>query len=360
MYTMKILHSADWHLDSPMQGHTPAQQELLRGKLLEIPGKIAALCAQEKCDLVLLAGDLFDGSYTQRSYKAVYEALEQMKVPVFVTPGNHDHLGGGSPWEKELWPDNVHIFTRPQVESVALAQLDCRVYGAGFIEKDCPSLLEGFYAQQQEKYAIGVFHGDPTQVSSPYNPITTLQVSRSGLDYLALGHIHKGDAFRAGDTLCAWPGCPMGTGYDELGIKGVLIVEVADTVNQRFIPLDAPRFYDLEVQAGSDPAKALEQVLPGAASEDFYRITFVGESESIDLDELRQLFVRFPNLTLRDKTTAPVDLWASAGEDSFEGMYFGLLKQQLESAVDEEERAKIALAAKLSRLILSGEEVALP
>ena len=44
---MKILHSADWHLDAPILGRTPEQTQLLRQTLLQIPGKIAALCKVE-------------------------------------------------------------------------------------------------------------------------------------------------------------------------------------------------------------------------------------------------------------------------------------------------------------------------
>ena len=70
-------------------------------------------------------------------------------------------------------------------------------------------------------------------------------------------------------------------------------------------------------------------------------------------------YARFPNLVLRDKTTRPVDIWGCLGEDSFEGVYFGLLKQALDNA-PEEEKQEILLAAKLSRSLLEGEEVVLP
>ena len=38
---------------------------------------------------------------------------------------------------------------------------------------------------------------------------------------MALGHIHKRtEPLRFGNTVCAWPGCPEGRGFDELGEKG--------------------------------------------------------------------------------------------------------------------------------------------
>lgn len=356
---IKILHSADWHLDSPLQGHTPEQTNYLRQALLALPGKIAALCRTHGCDLLLLSGDLFDGRCSEESYRAVYDALEDAAVPVFISPGNHDPLGSNSPWQTRLWPTNVHIFTKNQPDSVAVPHLDCRVYGAGFTGMDCPGLLEGFRAQQLERYAIGVFHGDPTQVSSPYCPITAQQVQQSQLDYLALGHIHKSGTFRQGDTLCAWPGCPMGRGYDESGEKGVLLVTIEKAAQAQFLPLDNPRFHDMEVTCTDDPKQALAGALPAVGNSDFYRITFTGESAGIDTQALLQSLPQFPNLVLRDRTCAPVDIWGSADEDTFEGMYFKLLKDAMDTG-DSQTQKNAILAAKLSRQILDGQEVVLP
>lgn len=355
---IKILHSADWHLDSPIQGRTPEQTALLRRALLQIPQKVAAVCRQEGCQLVLLSGDLFDGNYSQDSYRALYDAMQEMAVPVFIAPGNHDPAIPGSPWLTEVWPENVHIFKHAAVESVVLPALDCRVYGFGFEAMACPGLLENFRADRKETYTVGVFHGDATQINSPYCPITALQVEQSGLQYMALGHIHKGDSFRRGDTLCAWPGCAMGRGYDEQGNKGVLIVTLETAASIRAVSLDAPRFYDLEIPAEEDALAAISAQLPPAGSEDFYRITLTGPSEPPDIPTLKRELQRFPNLELRDKTVPPLDVWGSAGEDTFEGIYFKLLKEQLADQ-DERTRRQILLAARISRQLLEKQEVQL-
>ncbi len=84
---MKILHSADWHLDSPMAG----KNEDLRQGLLTIPEKLCGLVHEHGCDLVLLSGDLFDGPHSRESMSALKAALAEMEVPVFIAPGNHDY-----------------------------------------------------------------------------------------------------------------------------------------------------------------------------------------------------------------------------------------------------------------------------
>ena len=356
---MKLLHSADWHLDAPMSGKTPEQNQFLRQELLAVPDKIAKLSRELGCELLLLSGDLFDGTYTKESYQAIFRALESVGIPVFIAPGNHDFCATASPYLAETWPDNVHIFTHPSIEAITLAELDCTVYGAGYESMDCPALLKDFHAEADTRWKIGILHGDPTVAGSPYCPITARQVRDSGLDYLALGHIHKGGQSKAGDTLCAWPGCPMGKDFGEAGIKGVLLVTLEDTVQIQEIPLDTPRFFDLKTDAGEDPQDAVATLLPAAPSQDFYRITLTGYSNPIDIAALHSVFPHIPNLELRDQTLPEPGLWNSVGEDTLEGVFFRILQDNLSTESQSLQR-RIKLAARISRQILDGQEVTLP
>jgi DNA repair exonuclease SbcCD nuclease subunit len=347
---LKILHTADWHLDSPFGAFQETQRSTLRRELRKVPGRLVELAHKEQVDLVLLAGDIFDGVASRESIDLMRHTLREFEVPVFISPGNHDFCSPDSPWLAENWPENVHVFTGG-LESVAIPELSCRIYGAGYQSMDCPPLLQGFSAQGQERYCIGLLHGDPMVRQSPCCAITAAQVRESGLDYLALGHIHKAGSFQSGSTICAWPGCPMGRGWDETGEKGACIVTLDDTVQVRAVPLDFLRFYDLEVEIGEEACSALEQVLPATAGEDFYRITLTG-SGSPDLAALQAYFSRFPNLELRDRTEPPVPLWSQLEEDSLKGVFFRLLKNS--------EDPNASLAAEISQRLLLGKEVRLP
>lgn len=350
---LKILHSADWHLDSPFAGFSPEQREYLKRELKQIPGKIADLCRRENCDLVLLSGDIFDGPYTKESAAVLRSALERCAVPVLIAPGNHDFLAPGSPWLEESWPGNVDIFPR-ELTSVTIPELDCRVYGAGYGSMDCPGLLEGFRAAGEERYRLAVLHGDPMQLRSPYCPVTAAQVRDSGLNYLALGHIHKAGTFRARGTLCGWPGCPMGRGFDETREKGVYIVEIGEKTAVRFVALDTPRFHELEVDTDT---QSLEDILPAAGNMDFYRLTLTGSCEE-SLHALKAKYIRFPNLELIDRRERSADSWENAGEDTLEGIYFRMLQAKLTDASPETSGC-VQLAAEISRKLLEGKEVAL-
>ena len=74
---LKILHSADWHLDSPFAGFDDSQRALLKQEQQSVPGKISQLCRREKCELMLLAGDIFDGEPTRETVEALKKALSE-------------------------------------------------------------------------------------------------------------------------------------------------------------------------------------------------------------------------------------------------------------------------------------------
>ena len=350
---MKILHCADLHLDTPFTGRTPEQTVFLQQQLLRIPGMLSELCRREGCDLWLLSGDVFDGPWTKESFLALKEALKDAGVPVFIAPGNHDYVNQNPPYLSEIWPENVHIFTQPRMETILLEELDCRVYGAGYRSMDCGSLLEGFQAREDARYHVGILHGDPTQANSPCCPVTAEQIRSSGLDYLALGHIHKQGFLQQGRTLCAWPGSPMGRGFDETGVKGVLLVTLEES-RAEFIPLDTPRFFEQTCDAA-----ALDRLLPAVGNAHFYRITLTGQNPEPSLETLYRQYDRFPNLELRDRRTAPMDLWSSMDADTLEGAYFRILREKMKDA-DDQTQEIVELAARISRQLLDGQEVVLP
>lgn len=348
----KLLHTADWHLDTPFASFSGEEREYLRRENRRLPERIAAICRRENCDLMLLAGDVFDGSFTRESLDTTRDALEGCGVPVFISPGNHDFISADSPWE-EPWPANVHIFDGGMT-SLVLPDLDLRVYGAGYRSMDCEGLLDGFRAEDDGLTSVCVLHGDPVSQTSPYCPVTATQVRQSGLSYLALGHIHKAGSFRAGNTLCGWPGCPMGRGWDEAGEKGVFLVSLGGGVQIRPVALDTPRFTVAEIPLSE--WDALEKVLPPGESRDFFRLTFTGLGR-LDREKLQTLLTRYPHLEFIDRTVAPETLWAQAGEDTLRGVYFRMLQ---EKAQDPATRDAAVLAAEISLALLEGREVNLP
>ena len=80
---IKVLHTADWHMDAPLREFNEIQRRELRAASLRLPGQIADLCIREGCDICLICGDIFDGVWSPEGYEAVYRALERMEEVPF-------------------------------------------------------------------------------------------------------------------------------------------------------------------------------------------------------------------------------------------------------------------------------------
>ena len=351
--TIRFLHGADFHLDSPFSALPPRQAAERRRELRRLPERLAKWTEQHPVDLVLLSGDLLDSAAVYRdTAEALRDALGRMNAPVFLAPGNHDWYGPGSPYAAMVWPENVHIFSKPEVEAVELPRLGAVVYGAAFTGPERgDSPLRGFRVPEDGKRHLMVLHGELDGVQPRYAPIASADAADSGLDYLALGHIHGRGARQLGRTLCAWPGCPEGRGFDETGDRGFDYGEMDDTGGTRleFVPFAARRYEAVTADVtGKLPLAAVEEALPADTERDLYRITLTGETEGgVDLPALQAaLEGRFYALTLRDDTRAAEDVWARAEEDSLRGLFLRELRRRRSEAATEEERRTIEQAAR--------------
>lgn len=312
---VKLLHAADLHMDSPFAGLEPeealARRRLQRG----LPMALVRLARAEGCQMLLLAGDVFDGArVAPETVEALQSAFEAAAMPVLIAPGNHDPYTADSPWATAAWPGNVHIFSGAW-SGRELPELGCRVWGAAFRGGGARDLL-GPVPAGSGYWELGLLHGE-LAAAGPYNPMTEAAVAASGLRYLALGHIHRTQLPVAlGQTWVGWPGVTLGRGFDESGDHGALVVTVEEgRCTGQLHVLPGPRYHRLTVRAGAVPA------LPEGCEGDYVRLEVTGEGDPADCRALEQaLEGRCRSLRIVDRTVPPADLWAEAGTGSLRGM----------------------------------------
>ena len=122
MESLRILHIADAHLDTPFYG----REEWLRRKLREACRQAfrsaVEVAIERKVHAVLIAGDLFDNDIlsftTERFIVQAMAKLKEAGVVVFYATGNHDPGRKNYRVQQIAWPDNVHLFTSNQPETV--------------------------------------------------------------------------------------------------------------------------------------------------------------------------------------------------------------------------------------------------
>ena len=363
MREIKILHSADLHLDSPFEGLPSGKASMRRTEQRELLLRMAELAQQEAVDLVLLAGDLLDSDNTYyETGTGLARALSLIPAPVFIAPGNHDYYSFKSPYAKLKLPDNVYVFHSAEMECVRMEQFGVQVFGAAFMEKRSGPMLRGFTGDREDGLLnVMCLHGEVGAKDSPYDPITEEDIAQSGMDYIALGHIHKAGGLRkAGNTWYSWPGCPEGRGFDETGEKTVSIVTLSAegcSIETRSIALRHYETMRVDI-TGTEPMLAIHTSLPDETIRDIYRITLCGETDvSPDMariyDSLDELFFE---LQLRDETRMRAGLWEHAGDDTLRGLFLKKLKERFDAARDDSGRRMAEQAARWGLAALDNME----
>lgn len=362
---VRVLHAADFHLDSAFGGLTPEQSRQRRAESRRAPSLLAEWANDHGVDLVLLAGDLFDGdSLHGDTAPLLAQALGMCRAQVVIAPGNHDPYTPGGAYSRTAWPDNVHIFTENRMETVLLPSLRCAVHGGAFTapEHTEDSVLAGFTAPQDGWLHLGLLHGEITAGESRYRPLTTAAIAHSGLDYLALGHVHTcTGVLTAGRVPYGYCGCLEGRGFDETGDRGFLCGDVSkESASLRFVPFARRRYRIWESDISEGEALAtIEGLLPADTEADVCRLVLTGTpNQPPRLPWLQQaLEGRFFSLQLRDETRVRRELWERCGEDTLRGLFLRELHRRYEQTEDAEERRTIELAARFGTAAMDNREV---
>ncbi len=370
MDIIRFLHCADLHLGaefSSLGGLGPSRRE----ELFMTFEKILSLCREKQPDFLLIAGDLFDTDAPEPSLvRRVKEGLAAIpETEVVIAPGNHDYLSSRSPYLSQ-WSANVHIFSRG-VYCFPFPQKGTSVYGAGFTASYEPApLLQKLPSEKEGRIRLGVLHGDFAGAGA-YNPLLEGDLRASGLQYVALGHVHQPSPTpqKAGKTLYAYSGSPEGCGFDELGPRGIYegSISAAGEVIASFHPI-CKRMYlapSVDISGLSDPAvmeqtvaHRLEQEYGEGWKENFYKIYLRG-SCSLSPDGFHALSTRLSEklyfCKLRDETAPEEDWEALSQETSLKGMFVKEMLRRMNAARTKEELERDRQALRFGIKALQGE-----
>ncbi len=279
---MKFLHAADLHLDSPLRGlarQHEAPVDNLRGATREAFNNLVEQAIEEKVAFVLLAGDLYDGTWQDFS-TAIFLAkklgeLDRAGIRVFGVLGNHD---AQSKLTRALErPKNLTLFPANKPQTVVLNDLDVAIHGQSFCQQHVEvNLAAGFPAARPGMFNIGLLHTslDGREGHADYAPCKLDELLAKNYQYWALGHVHAVEVVSK-DPWVVFPGCLQGRHARETGPKGCCLVTVEDgrveSVEHRV--LDVVRWASCEVDLGKvnsmqgvldSASRALSKVLDGA------------------------------------------------------------------------------------------------
>jgi exonuclease SbcD len=259
---MKILHTSDWHLGHMLYNYDRSEEQ--RGMLEQI----ADIASRERPDALVVSGDVYHTSTPSSTVQQMFvEAVMRIRAAVpemaiVITAGNHDspsrHEIFRLPWE-EMGVQMIGVLDREQPDRhifhlpgkgfiIAIPYVNERLLPEGFIQ----GLLDTVGNRNAEGLPVVMmahttvegcdFTGHDRIGERTIGGIDSIPLDAlaQGYDYLALGHIHKGQTI--GDRV-RYCGTPLAVGFDEQYEHSVTLVDIrhhGDLPSLTLLPLTTP------------------------------------------------------------------------------------------------------------------------
>ena len=352
---LRLLHTADVHLGAR---HTDLGERaaVLRERQFAAFRASVELAINEKVDIFLVAGDLFDSNtQPRRSVERVAAELGRLaraSIRTVIIPGTHDVYDGASIYRSYDLPgmaraasDWVVVLT-PYIPEIVFPPLDAIIYGRVFDTKRSPrSPLAGLDAASDTRatWKVGMVHGAlaiPGKTDQDAVVVTQEEIARTGLDYLALGHWHSAMEGKAGNVTYAYSGAPEPVAVDQDGAGQVLLVTIEErggrhvvTVEPRRVGQTRSEKFELDVSGVHSQPELIDLLGRHADSNLVFDVRLNGlypDELDLDLDEIeRTLSPSFLRFRIRDLSIPASPEGAAAPPDTVLGAFIRSIEDQI-------------------------------
>ena len=324
---MKFIHTADWHLGKLLKEHsmTEDQEWLLNNRFLP-------LVDEEKPDVILLSGDVYDRSYPPEEAVELFDRMTEeivgkRKIPFIIISGNHDSAERLAVASRLLKWQGLYIFgplTRlfpviledaggkvafcplPYAEParVRVMMNTLGLKGADQVHsyEEAETVLSRYLlsllpAGPLRKVALAhafAAGGTPSESERPLSIGGYDRISDAvfeDYDYTALGHLHRPQKTQKESEKIQYSGSLMRYSFDEVNQKKGVIVGELDKegkVHTTFHEM-VPR-YQVRCMEGAFDTLMSEETEP---SDDYLQIRLTDETPVIDA--MPKLRTKFPH-----------------------------------------------------------------
>lgn len=365
---MRFLHTADWHI-----GKIVHEQSMLADQAYILEQLIAQV-EEYEVDAVLMAGDLYDRSLPPKEAvslvnQTLSHLINELEVPVFIIAGNHDsnerieYLSGVAE-AKQLYMEGTlkahtrkvslkeaDIYMMPYADHVlirqALDQPEIRT-----IEEAVAAQVEQITSSDEfdrSRINMVMFHGyvisgsrtslEESDSERPLSIGTAEWIDQSifdAFDYVALGHLHKGQ--KVGSNRIRYSGSPLKYSKSEATHqKKSFIIDIDhDSLEVTPVPLIPKR--DMRIVRG-----AFDDLMQQDWSDDYIFIELT--DDMFIQDAMSRLRGQFPQVlgleyvNLRaDQSTYQTARSQDLKRQSIESLFSDFFEQYTEHTLDEPRR----------------------
>lgn len=387
--TLRILHLADVHLDRAFAG-VGAYGEVAhrrREGLREALRRAGESARRLSCDAVTIGGDLYEHERAGPQTGAFLAELFSSWQPahVFLAAGNHDACLPGSVLLRTEWPDNVHVFTEPELQPVALGD-GVTLWGLSHRDPawtgdplDCPPV------GGEGGVHLALFHGaelgSRPANKSIHGPFHAEHIRERGFTLALCGHYHRRRLDAAIGLV--YPGSPEPLTFDEEGDRGPVLVEIDGGGRVRLEGLVTNRWQARQFECDVDGAEGAAQIYESirraavetmrglgagrrvAPERTMLRLTLRGEvaaEVNVDTSVVEATITDATGaavVRVRDLSRPSVDIAGATSDLTTRGEFTRAMLTELESEQDPSRRAIVEDALRYGLQALSDVEVGL-
>lgn len=353
---MKFLHCADIHLGSKMEAKLPKDKADERKLELRAAfDRMTDYARKNGVTAILLSGDVFDCDRPlKRDKDYFYGAVRSNPdIDFLYLRGNHDVLESYT----EYGLKNLKTFSD---EWTAYEYGDTVVWGIESVKSNASAMYSALKPDKTKKNIV-MLHGQIGDANGVYK-INLTKLRNKHIDYLALGHLHTfsdGELEERGKYV--YPGCLEGRGFDELGVKGFVELDVTESgVEYKFVE-NSQRVVcemDVDISDAEDLYAACKKAkgLISCGKKDMLCINLTGDV-SFDCDGIERELEKMTSrdcffVTVKNKTFRKFDVDAVKGDISLRGEYIRTVLGS-DGYTDEQKQRMISVGLKA----LGGREV---
>ncbi|MGC9317324.1 MAG: metallophosphoesterase family protein [Armatimonadota bacterium] len=372
MRAIRILHTADVHLDAP-NAELGERASALRRATREAFARVIDLCLERDAHLLIVAGDLFDRARPDAA--SLDFALGQLRrlqdasppVAVALLPGTHDCWREGGLWDSprmRALGASMQSLCGPEAVSVHLSDLDLAIHGCAHVcgrERQRP--LRALRPDASVALNVGVAHGSMERGDvADASMFDAAEIAATGMDYLALGHWHSWTEHTAGDVAAINPGSPEIDGFAQRDAGSVALVTLGEgpALVER-VTVGALRGERISIDAADlgGTEDLITRISQYADESLLLHVTVEGLAAPgvvIDVQDAQQrLADEFFALRVADEThPAVADLDDIAADGLALGRFVELARERIEAAGDERERRVAERALQVGVAMLRG------
>lgn len=371
---MRFIHMADVHFDSPFTV-LASRENLANERRLEQRKAFAdtiEYIKENQIPFLFISGDLYEQKYIRKSTIEYINNLfkEIPNTQIFISPGNHDPFLINSFYNTFEWNNNVTIFNS-EIKIIETEKAD--IYGFGFTDFYCEnSQIEKINIKNKNKINILITHGSldaSKTLDMQYNPLNSNKLKEIGLDYVALGHIHKAN-YEENKNNFIYPGSLISFGFDELGEHGFLDVEINKNNSEKnnlinlnnseinnnnlkinkkikFIKVDKRIFEEIklnisEINSEEELIEKIKNVKTDKKRN--YEIILEGyKNIEIDLNKIQKMVLNENILKVKDFSKVKYDIKELANQNNLKGVFINRILQKEEERLCTKEEAEQAI-----------------